>query len=990
MGNPGSSPRRLAVKRIALVSLIVLLVAVACRDERPMPITAPNMAPAANPAVNLDQCANGPLATPAFCDLSGDWVNGNLGMSKAHYVEGSSVPYRILFSGLTTGSGSHTITIEWDVTKSGKHATDYLTSFDRTETNANPCAGVAGCIFAGPKSTFPIPIDPNVTNGFNGIDDPPGGPTGGDDITQVPGFFTLFNGTITGVTGYTTTGLLTGDASTRITITFTTTVADPVLAWGGHIATRANWGLSNSAISISGSPYHMRLFAFSDGNVGQQDRSLSAEAVIFPGSITIIKDAVPNDPQDFAFTTTGGTLTPTAFNLDDDADGTLPSTQAYTNITTFTTYTFTETPVTGWTLSFNTPVCTVTGANGGSQTTPSSVLTIDLKEGENVTCTFINTRQPAHLIVKKHVINDNGGGKNAPDFTLHVKSGTTDVTGSPAAGSEAGTNYTIDPGTYVVSEDGPPAGYANVTDNTNNLDCDASNSITLGPGETKTCVITNDDQAGSLTLVKHIVNDNGGTAGVGAFNIVTSAGSPSWTESPAGTFTSQTFSVNTGSSTFSEQDVTGYSEGTWSCTPVAATGTAFSGGSVTLANGQTTTCTITNNDDAGSLTLVKRIVNDNGGTATVGAFGITTNAGSLTFGPGTPDGANTLKYTSNTLTVNAGTYSLSENDLAGYTEGSWSCSAVSPTVAPGVAPVLVGPITGSVDVANGETKVCTITNDDQPGTIVIQKIIKPVGASTSFAFNTTGTGYTGFSLAGGAQNSQALNAGSYTAKELVPLGWVLTGIGGSTDPNTPFNCTITGSGGSTGVGDLNTQTVTISLKNGDVVTCVFENTGQGVTRTQGFWATHSQLANIAWFGGTGFGHTFPGVAGTGGIGDALICGRPIDDLGKVMGAFWSSIPKKSTGAQRGWLDQPRMQLLQQLIAAELNASAFGSAPSSGSIAAWETALCGTDLNAIKLAQQQAASFNSAGDNGTFTPGTSADSKAARLIANIPFWDIIKP
>ena len=42
------------------------------------------------------------------------------------------------------------------------------------------------------------------------------------------------------------------------------------------------------------------------------------------------------------------------------------------------------------------------------------------------------------------------------------------------------------------------------------------------------------------------------------------------------------------------------------------------------------------------------------------------------------------------------------------------------------------------------------------------------------------------------------------------LGWVLTGIGGSTDPNTPYNCTVTGSGGSTGVGDLNTQTATIA------------------------------------------------------------------------------------------------------------------------------------------------------------------------------------
>jgi hypothetical protein len=173
------------------------------------------------------------------------------------------------------------------------------------------------------------------------------------------------------------------------------------------------------------------------------------------------------------------------------------------------------------------------------------------------------------------------------------------------------------------------------------------------------------------------------------------------------------------------------------------------------------------------------------------------------------------------------------------------------------------------------------------------------------------------------------------------------------------------------------------------VTCTFENTGQGVTRTQGFWATHSQLAQIAWFGGTAFGHTFPGVAATPGIGDATLCGRPIDDLGKVMGGFWSNISKTSTNGKRSSLDQARMQLLQQLIAAELNASAFGSVPSSGSFAAWESALCGTNESAIKNAQQQAASFNSAGDSGTFTPGTSADSKYARSIANIPFWDIIK-
>ena len=186
------------------------------------------------------------------------------------------------------------------------------------------------------------------------------------------------------------------------------------------------------------------------------------------------------------------------------------------------------------------------------------------------------------------------------------------------------------------------------------------------------------------------------------------------------------------------------------------------------------------------------------------------------------------------------------------------------------------------------------------------------------------------------------------------------------------------------------QTATINLKNGDTVTCVFENTGQGVTRTQGFWATHPQLAQVAWFGGTAFGHTFPGVAGSAGIGDTLICGRSIDTLGKLTGAFWSDISKLSTGKKRSAVDHARMQLLQQLIAAELNAAAFGSAPTAGSFSAWEAALCGTNTNAIKSAQQQAAAFDSLGDAATFTPGASADSKLGRSVANIPFWDVIKP
>src|SRR5262249_25766104 len=150
----------------------------------------------------------------------------------------------------------------------------------------------------------------------------------------------------------------------------------------------------------------------------------------------------------------------------------------------------------------------------------------------------------------------------------------------------------------------------------------------------------------------------------------------------------------------------------------------------------------------------------------------------------------------------ADTWALSETNVYGYTASAWVCVG--------------GTQNGSnITVGIGGEATCTITNNDQPGTIIIEKLIKPLGSQTSFSFQTTGTGYVPFSLSAGQSNTQNLSASNYTAKELVPLGWVLTGLGGSSDPTTPFNCIVTGSGGSTGVGDLNTQTASISLKNGD-------------------------------------------------------------------------------------------------------------------------------------------------------------------------------
>src|SRR5207244_2543272 len=41
--------------------------------------------------------------------------------------------------------------------------------------------------------------------------------------------------------------------------------------------------------------------------------------------------------------------------------------------------------------------------------------------GEQKSCTVTNDAQPAHLTVLKTVINDSGGTKREPDFTMHVR-----------------------------------------------------------------------------------------------------------------------------------------------------------------------------------------------------------------------------------------------------------------------------------------------------------------------------------------------------------------------------------------------------------------------------------------------------------------------------------------------------------------------------------------------------------------------------------------
>jgi hypothetical protein len=194
---------------------------------------------------------------------------------------------------------------------------------------------------------------------------------------------------------------------------------------------------------------------------------------------------------------------------------------------------------------------------------------LTLQPGDEKTCTITNTYIPPErttLTLVKTVLKDDGGTAEADDFQAHID-------GLPVAWN---TPIDVEPGSRTVSET-VVSGYAA---GDWGGDCDANGNVTLEPGDNKTCTITNDDIAPTLTLEKTVVNDDEGTAGEDDFQAYIDGGPVDW-DAPQ--------TLDAGSHTASEDVVPGYVADDWGgdCDPR---------GNVTLGPGESKTCTITNRD----------------------------------------------------------------------------------------------------------------------------------------------------------------------------------------------------------------------------------------------------------------------------------------------------------------------------------------------------------------------------------------------------------
>ena len=216
-------------------------------------------------------------------------------------------------------------------------------------------------------------------------------------------------------------------------------------------------------------------------------------------------------------------------------------------------------------------------------------------------------------------------------------------------------------------------------------------TISIQSGKVTTCTFTDQLQTGTLIVKKLVINDNGGTLQATGFSFQVNSGTATAfvtdpDVSPSDPLKGKNTLTMTAGTAFAvtEPTVTGYS-------------TTLSGCTGTIAAGQTSTCTITNNDQAGTLIVKKLVINDNGGTRLAAGFSFQVNSGTATAFVTDPDvsPSDPLKG-KNTLTVNAGTYDITEPTVTGYNTTYSNCD--------------------DVVVTNGGTATCTITNNDTKAT----------------------------------------------------------------------------------------------------------------------------------------------------------------------------------------------------------------------------------------------------------------------------------
>jgi hypothetical protein len=317
-----------------------------------------------------------------------------------------------------------------------------------------------------------------------------------------------------------------------------------------------------------------------------------------------------------------------------------------------------------WTLS-ETPDAAATGKYtasdwvcvGGSQGDATHI-TVDV--GGSATCTITNNDIPPKLHLRKVVTNDNGGTATVADFTLTA---TGTVSGNNLSGTspvDSGTGLKADTWTLTETLDAAATGKYTASSWVCVGGTQSTNHITVDVGGEATCTITNNDIPPALHLRKVVVTNNGGTATVADFTLTatgTLSGNNLSGTSPVDSGTGLQADTWTLTETLDAATTGKYSASSWVCV-----GGTQSTNHITVGVGGSATCTITNDDIPGHVTVSKTV---SGGPLGSQSFTFQLRTGASATLAGTPLETHTVDATHNpvafTTDLSAGTtYNMCE------------------------------------------------------------------------------------------------------------------------------------------------------------------------------------------------------------------------------------------------------------------------------------------------------------------------------------------
>jgi len=476
--NVSANRRRWAGLAVAmLIALIVMLVA----------------APAFAASSDFSQAIN--FTNGTLGQVS--WINGDINANNSRYYEGMSVPQRlVLYKVPTTPNNQHVLTFTYTTTKAGKHAFDFITSYDQSLIVADKY----GVGFGDATSTATLAdemisasgarvvrdlLSGGYANGLNKTDVSvePDTHTGFDVQSRQTKYDNVFGGTgsirmygdqaITNATvALNHTGSETGDSEVTVTLRWRSASTKLLLLWGGHLAVSGDsskdamaWGTTAGAHFVSGGPYHFHLVGMDGSPLGGQDNNIKAGAVMIRnGSIsgykwkdldadgawdgrgqaggepglngwTIYLDTIPNGQYD-----TGEPFTVTA---NDPATG-QPGYYSFTNVAP-DSYVVREVSPPDWTCSYP-----------GLGYWPITIGSADDVSEVN----FGNWEDARVTGYKWHDTDADGtwddrwtdaAEPGRPDWTIEALQGTT-VVDSTTTGSDGSYTLNLAPGTYTIQE----------------------------------------------------------------------------------------------------------------------------------------------------------------------------------------------------------------------------------------------------------------------------------------------------------------------------------------------------------------------------------------------------------------------------------------------------------------------------------------------------------------------------------------------------------